>query len=107
MFRFSIRSLLILTTLVAIALAVAIGHYTRMQRLSRLHLRQAVLVAEHRGKLLSYSFHVPQSAWDQLDEQQQLHLQLSYEYRRKSWRPWQPITQPPKPLPILIEDESL
>jgi hypothetical protein len=106
MFRFRIRSLLILTTVVAIALAVAINHYSRMQRLSRLHLRQAVLVAEHRAFLLSCSFDVPQQEWLKIDEQEQMHRQLSDEYRLKRWRPWQRITQPPMSLPILIEDES-
>jgi hypothetical protein len=105
MFRFNIRSLLILTTVVAIALAVAINHYSRMQRLSRLHARQAKLVADHRNFLLSCSFDVPQQEWVKIDEQEQTHRQLADEYLMKSWRPWQPVPQPPRSLPILIEEE--
>lgn len=103
MFRFSIRSLLVLTTLVAIGLALAISYHARMQRLSRLHARQAVLVAEHRNFLLSCSFDVPQGEWIKIDEQERMHQQLTDEYREKSWRLWVRITEPPAALPILIE----
>lgn len=106
MFRFSIRSLLVLTTLVAIGLALALAHHARMQRMSRLHARQAVLVAEHRSFLLSCSFDVPQIEWIKIDQQERMHQQLADDYREKSWRPWVRITEPPMALPILIEMES-
>jgi hypothetical protein len=106
MFRFSIRSLLVLTALVAIGLALGLAHHARMQRLSRLHARQAVLVAEHRNFLLSCSFEVPQIEWIKIDDRERMHRQLAEEYRDKSWRPWVRITEPPMALPIQIESET-
>src|SRR5688572_22548459 len=103
MFRFSLRSLLLLTAVVAASLAVAVRHSSRMHRLARQHDQQAVLVAEQIALLQSVSFDVPQHAWDEYDRQERLHLQLAVEYRQKAWRPWLPITKPSPPLPIQVE----
>ena len=103
MFRFTIRGLLVVTTLVAIALAVGVQHCWRMDKLARLHARQAELVAQRRGRLLTMSFNVPQQAWDEYDRQERLHQQLAGEYRQKIWRPWLPVTRPSPPLPIEVE----
>jgi hypothetical protein len=105
MFRFTIRHLLIVTTLVAVALGVGVQHCWRTDKLARLHARQAQLVAEGRGHLLTMSFHVPQHAWDEYDRQERLHLQLANEYRQKIWRPWLSVTRPSPPLPIEIEGQ--
>ena len=106
MFRFTIRGLLLLTAVVALTLALSLQHYARMERLARLHARQAQLVAQHRGFLLSASFDVPQQAWNELDRQEQAHQQLASEYRQKIWRPWLQVTQLSPPLTIQVESTA-
>ena len=105
MFRFTIRGLLIVTTLVAVALAIGVQHSWRMDKLACQHTRQAQLVAQRREHLLTVSFDVPQHAWDEYDQQERLHLQLADEYRQKIWRPWESVTRPSPPLPIEVEGQ--
>ena len=102
MFRFSIRSLLLATAFVGVLLGLG-AHYWRLERLAALHTRQAELVAGWRQHLFSVSFHVPDSAWRDLDRQQQEHQRLAKEYRRKIWQPWLAVTPPTQPLPMQVE----
>lgn len=95
--RYSLRHLLIFTTFCALICAGYV-RYRHLEDRAQLHERQAQTVAQHRGKLLTYSFHVPQSAWDDLDRQESLHKQIATDYRQQVWRPWVKITQPEKPL---------
>jgi hypothetical protein len=103
MFRFSIRSLLIVTTLIAVALAVGL-HGWRMEKLARLHTREAELVAQRRATLLTTSVIPirPHLAWEEYDRQERWHLQLASEYRQRVWRPWLSVTRPSPPLPIEV-----
>ena len=103
MFRFTIRGLLIVTTLVAVALAVGVQHCWRMNKLAHLHARQAQLVGQRREQLLSVSFDLPQHAWDEFDRQERLHLRLADEYRLRIWCPWLSVTRPSPPLPIEVD----
>ena len=102
MFRFSIRSLLVVTALVGVTLGLG-AHYWRWERLAALHTRQAELVAGWRNQLFSVSFDVPDSAWQEIDRQEAEHQRLAKDYRRKIWQPWLAVTPPPKPLPIQVE----
>jgi hypothetical protein len=100
--RFSLRHLLIFTTLCGVLCA----GYVRSRNLearAEEHLRQAQIVAETRGRLLTYSFDVPQYAWDDYARQESLHRQIAAEFREQIWRPWVKITQPEKPLPMLVD----
>jgi len=100
--RYNLRQLLLFTTLCGV-LCAGYVRYCTLEARAEEHLRQAQAVADARGRLLSYSFHVPQFAWDDYDRQERLHRQIAAEYREQIWRPWVTITQPEKPLPILVE----
>lgn len=100
--RYRLRTLLGLAMLVAITIGVWSEHYRRMDKLARLHSRQADLVAEQIQFLNSVSFNVPQEAWAEYDRQEQLHRQLAIDYRRKIWRPWLRVAEPNPPLPIEV-----
>src|SRR5215211_2297311 len=97
--RFTIRHLLIFTTLCGLMLAGYL-RYRHLEEQAREHLRQAQAVAQSRGRLLSYSFEVPQKAWDEYDRQERLHRQIAENYRQQIWQPWIEITQPDPPLPM-------
>lgn len=102
MLRFSIRHLLILTTLCGMLLAGYL-RYRHLEEKAQEHLRQAQEVARMRGWLLTVSFNVPQEAWDEYDRQEYLHRQLAENYRQQIWQPWMEITQPDPPLPMFVE----
>jgi hypothetical protein len=101
--RFSIRHLLILTTLCGLLLAGYV-RYRHLEEHAQEHLRQAQEVARRRGWLLTVSFHVPQEAWDDYDRREHLHQRLAAEYRQQIWRPWMEITQPEPPLPMIVDN---
>jgi hypothetical protein len=105
MMRFSLRHLLIFTTLCGVLFAGYARHRTLEERAQH-HLRQAQAVAQARGRLLSYSFDVPQSAWDDYDLQESLHRQIAADYRQQIWQPWVTITQPERPLATWVETPS-
>jgi hypothetical protein len=100
--QFRIRTLLLLTALIAVVLAGYVRQ-RRLEGMARFYQRQAELVAEHRQWLNSVSFHVPQEEWAKIDERERLHQQIAAEYRQKVWRPWLRITRPNPPLPIHVE----
>ncbi len=102
--QFRIRTLLILTALIAVVLAGYVRQ-GRLERMARMHVRQAELVAKHRQWLYSVSFHVPEEEWTKIDERERLHQQIAAEYRQQIWRPWVRITQPVPPLAIQIEGD--
>ena len=95
--RFSLRHLLIFITLCGV-LCAGYVRYRQLEEREQKHLRQAQAVADARNRLLSYSFDVPQYAWDDYDRQESLHRQIAAEYREQIWRPWVRITQPEPPL---------
>jgi hypothetical protein len=96
MFRFSIRSLLVATAIVAAALGLF--HYWRMERLSRLHAQEAEQIAQARERLQSVNYDVPPAAMDDLRMREEQHRILSREYRQKIWEPWRRSTaSPPSP----------
>lgn len=100
--RFSLRHLLIFTTFCGVFFAGYV-RYRNLEERAHEHLRQARAVAQARNTLLSYSFDVPQYAWDDYDRQASLHRQIAADHRQQIWRPWTKITQPEKPLPMWVE----
>ena len=98
MFRFSIRSLLLLTAVVAVLLGLF--YYWRMERLAKLHAQEAEQIAEARERLQRVSFDVPPAAWDDLRMREEQHRILSHEYRQRIWQPWRRSTQPSPPIDI-------
>ena len=101
-FQFRIRTLLLVTAIVAVVLAGYV-RARRLEGMAKMHERQAELVVEHRLFLQSVSFHVPELEWLKINERERLHRQIAGEYRRKIWRPWLGIKRPNSPLPIEID----
>src|SRR5262245_56512186 len=102
-YSFTIRSLLLLTAIVGLALALFMQHFWRMERLAKLHARQAEFVVARRDQLNRASFDVPDTAWLEFERQELEHRRLTNEYRRKIWQPWLYVRPPTPPLPIQVE----
>ena len=103
--QFRIRTLLLLTALIAAVLAGYVRQ-RRLEGMARLHQCQAELVAKHRQWLHSVSFHVPEEEWSKIDDRERMHQQIAAEYRQQIWRPWVRITRPDPPLPIQVEADG-
>jgi hypothetical protein len=94
--RFSLRHLLIFTTLCGV-LCAGYVRYRHLEGQAQQHLRQADAAADARDMLLntrSGSGFFLTTAWADYDRQESLHRQIAAEYRQQIWRPWVKITQP-------------
>lgn len=91
--QFRLRTLLVVTTLVAIGMAGYV-RYRRLEGMARIHERELERLKEHKEFLSSVSFDVPREEWIKIGAQQQIHQVLADAYRLQFWRPWVPIDEP-------------